>query len=216
MEVLPHFSHAHPLVFNDERNHESGEVFCCAREEVVSGPRFSCMEFEFHLDKNCAKALVEMDHPFHHKHNLKLMASSPYVEDNECKTQDCTICHKEVNMACGSYYCSECKFIIHVNCALQEVDGHCLVFTFHEDTDYSEYLYCDICEKQRSPYTWFYHCAICDNSAHLHCVVGDHPFIKRGMTFIESHHPHVLVFVEKMQNANTLSTRAAALSITVF
>ncbi|MBA0697001.1 hypothetical protein Goari_003512, partial [Gossypium aridum] len=23
-------------------------------------------------------------------------------------------------MACGSYYCSECKFIIHVNCALQE------------------------------------------------------------------------------------------------
>ncbi|PPD76014.1 hypothetical protein GOBAR_DD27055 [Gossypium barbadense] len=80
---------------------------------------------------------------------------------------------------------------------LKEVDGHCLVLTFHEDTDYSEYLYCDICEKQRSPYTWFYHCAICDNSAHLHCVVGDHPFIKRGMTFIESHHPHVLVFVEK-------------------
>lgn len=84
------------------------------------------------------------------------------------------------------------------DCALQEVDGHCLVLTFHEDTDYSEYLYCDICEKQRSPYTRFYHCAICDNSAHLHCVVGDHPFIKRGMTFIESHHPHVLVFVEKV------------------
>ncbi|MBA0870129.1 hypothetical protein Goshw_008161, partial [Gossypium schwendimanii] len=101
-------------------------------------------------------------------------------------------------MACGSYYCSECKFIIHVNCALQEVDGHCLVLTFHEDTDYSEYLYCDICEKQRSPCTWFYHCVICDNSAHLHCVVGDHPFIKRGMTFIESDHPQVLVFVEKV------------------
>ncbi|MBA0665318.1 hypothetical protein Goklo_005181 [Gossypium klotzschianum] len=97
MEVLPHFSHAHPLVFNDERNHESGEVFCCAREEVVSGPRFSCMEFEFHLDKNCAKALVEMDHPFHHKHNLKLMASSPYVEvfHTKCAFRSYKILEKE-------------------------------------------------------------------------------------------------------------------------
>ncbi|KAG4181229.1 hypothetical protein ERO13_A10G214000v2 [Gossypium hirsutum] len=629
MEVLSHFSHVHPLIFNDEKSHESEEVYCCACGELVSGPRFSCMECGFHLDKNCAEAPAEMDHPFHRKHNLKLRSSSPYVEDNpicgfcnnicenfvyhcscnlvfhikcaflsykileknfrelvdqyplisskchsqelervqcfacqkslldsdyispysgfylhkkcfelpleinhpshryhsfflqfntdhlpcqmcqeiqhqglvyccslckfvihikcvspppiiqdlsshehpltrwlrespftcdacgtsgnyvsyicmtcslmvhkkcisllrfiksvyhdhplsheyfvvdnECTAQVCGFCHEEVNMECGSYYCSKCKFIIHVNCALKEaswyykieskddfdklnamlvaitldpsflvvemikygenvintkikhfshrhnlvlsdeikdrsycdgcsqliltsfygclecdfflhkscvelpkkqqilslihqdffvlipncificaicvqqctgfayrcevylckehvcvrcaditlscmsgghkhlllfynryfgqccnacgdifdgdsvyrckacnfnvhsvcinlhpqtawhkVDRHYLVLTFHEDTDYSEYLYCDICEEQRSPYTWFYHCAICDNSAHLHCVVGDHPFIKRGMTFIDSDHPHVLVFVEKV------------------
>ncbi|XP_017604510.2 uncharacterized protein LOC108451317 isoform X2 [Gossypium arboreum] len=87
MEVLRHFSHVHPLVFNDERNHESGEVFCCACGELVSGPRFSCMECEFHLDKNCAEAPVEMDHHFHRKHNLKLMPISPYVEGTKLEAK---------------------------------------------------------------------------------------------------------------------------------
>ncbi|XP_052478124.1 uncharacterized protein LOC128033842 isoform X2 [Gossypium raimondii] len=80
MEVLPHFSHVHPLVFNDGRSHESEEVYCCACGELVSGPRFSCVDCGFHLDKNCAEAPVEMNHPFHRQHNLKLMKSSPYVE----------------------------------------------------------------------------------------------------------------------------------------
>ncbi|MBA0725728.1 hypothetical protein Golax_022290, partial [Gossypium laxum] len=114
MEVLPHFSHVHPLVFNDGRSHESEEVYCCACGELVSSPRFSCVDCGFHLDKNCAEAPVEMNHPFHRQHNLKLMTSSPYVE----------ACHEEVNMACGSYNCSKCKFIIHVNCALEDAEWY--------------------------------------------------------------------------------------------
>ncbi|KAB2063668.1 hypothetical protein ES319_A10G231800v1 [Gossypium barbadense] len=110
MEVLRHFSHVHPLVFNDERNHESGEVFCCACGELVSGPRFSCMECEFHLDKNCAEAPVEMDHPFHRKHNLKLTASSPYVEVNPI----CGFCNKKCEKFI--YYCS-CNLFFHIKCA---------------------------------------------------------------------------------------------------
>ncbi|MFQ6655432.1 hypothetical protein Gotur_025988 [Gossypium turneri] len=629
MEVLPHFSHAHPLVFNDGRSHESEEVYCCACGELVSGPRFSCVDCGFHLDKNCAEAPVEVNHPFHRKHNLKLMTSSPYVEgnpicdfcnnicekfvyhcscnldfhikcaflsnkflvkntrelvhqdkpissechsqelkkvlcfacqksllgsdyiftdsgfylhkkcfdlpleishlshrhhslflqfnsdilpckicfeiqhrglvyccsickfvlhiecvspppiiedpsthehpftrclrelsfncdvcgtlgnyvsyncstcslmvhkkcislprfiksvlhehpishkyfvvDNECTTHDCPVCHEEVNMACGSYNCSKCKFVIHVNCALENAewyykiskddfdklliamlevgtmnpsfsvrnmikvgekkinmeiehfshqhylvlsdevkerrycdgcsqliltsfycclecdfflhkscaelprkkqmlgmlhqdpfvltpncificsacgdlssgfayicevylckdhlcvrcailafscmsgghehllllyrtylgeycnacggstgdyavyrckacnfnvhsgcatllpqttwhksDRHCLILTYHEDNDYSQHHYCDVCEKERSPNTWFYHCPICDNSAHLSCVLRDDQFLKRGIKIRESDHPHTLMFVEKV------------------
>ncbi|MBA0696999.1 hypothetical protein Goari_003511, partial [Gossypium aridum] len=51
------------------------------------------------------------DHPISHKY---------FVVDNECTTHDCLLCHEEVNMACGSYNCSKCKFIIHVNCALED------------------------------------------------------------------------------------------------
>ncbi|KAG8480352.1 hypothetical protein CXB51_024541 [Gossypium anomalum] len=630
MEVLPHFSHVHPLVFNDGRSHKSEEVYCCACGELVSGSRFSCVNCGFHLDKNCAEAPVEMNHPFHRKHNLKLMTSSPYVEgnpicgfcnnicekfvyhcscnlvfhikcaflsykflvknfrelvhqdkpissechsqelkrvqcfacqksllesdyishdsgfylhkkcfelpleishlshrchslflqfnsdhlpcqicqetqhqglvyccstcmfvlhiecvsppvtiedpsshehpftrclrqlpfncdvcgtsgnyvsyiclacslmihkkcislprfiksiwhnhpishkyfvvDNGCTTHDCLVCHKEVNIECGSYYCSKCKFIIHVNCALQKarwyykieskddfdkllnamlevgtmnpsfsvckmikvgekminieiehfshqhnlvlsdevkerrycdgcsqliltsfygclecdfflhkscaelpkkkqiwghvhqdpsvltpnclfrcsichficsgfafkcefylckenicvrcveiplscmsgghehlllwyrtyfgqccnacgnsIDGHavyrckacnfnvhsvcvnllpqttwhksdrhCLILTYHEDNDYSQYHYCDVCEKERNPNTWFYHCPICDNSAHYFCVFRNIPFLKRGSEIKESDHPHALMFVEKV------------------
>ncbi|XP_040934070.1 uncharacterized protein [Gossypium hirsutum] len=85
MEVLPHFSHVHPLVFNDGRSHKSEEVYCCACGELVLGPRFSCVDCGFHLDKNCVEAPVEMNHPFHRKHNLKLMTSSPYVEGVKSK-----------------------------------------------------------------------------------------------------------------------------------
>ncbi|TYI07910.1 hypothetical protein ES332_A10G259300v1 [Gossypium tomentosum] len=588
MEVLPHFSHVHPLVFNDGRSHKSEEVYCCACGELVLGPRFSCVDCGFHLDKNCAEAPVEMNHPFHRKHNLKLMTSSPYVEDlvhqdkpissechyqelervqcfacqkpllesdyishesrfylhkkcfelpleishlshrchslflqfnndhlpcqicqetqhqglvycclickfvlhiecvspppiiedpsihehpftrclrelsfncdacgtlgnyvsyncstcslmvhkkcislprfiksvlhdhpishkyfvvdNECTTHDCLNCHEEVNMACGSYNCSKCKFIIHVNCALQKAqwyykieskddfdkllkellevgtmnpsfsirkmikvgekminieiehfshhhnlvlsdevkerrycdgcsrliltsfygclecdfflhkscaelpkkkqirgrfhqdpfvltpscificsfcrvlisgfaykcevylckehfcvrcaeiplscmsgghehllllyreycgqccnacggstdgfsvyrckacnfnvhyrcayllpqttwhksDRHGLILTYHEDNDYSQYHYCDVCEKERNLNTWFYHCPICDNSAHFSCVLRDDRFVKRRSKIKESDHPHILMFVEKV------------------
>ncbi|XVF77742.1 hypothetical protein PTKIN_Ptkin14bG0071300 [Pterospermum kingtungense] len=44
--------------------------------------------------------------------------------DNECGTLECEICHEEVNKDCGSYYCSDCEFILHVNCALQETSWY--------------------------------------------------------------------------------------------
>ncbi|XP_052887631.1 uncharacterized protein LOC128296458 [Gossypium arboreum] len=31
---------------------------------------------------------------------------------------DCIICHDEVNMEYGSYYCTKCNIILHVNCAV--------------------------------------------------------------------------------------------------
>ncbi|XP_017617496.2 uncharacterized protein LOC108461995 [Gossypium arboreum] len=110
MEVLPHFSHVHPLVFNDGRSHESEEVYCCACGELVSGPRFSCMDCGFHLDKNCAEAPIEMNHPFHRKHNLKLMTSSPYVEGNLICGFCNNICERFV------YHCS-CNLDFHIKCA---------------------------------------------------------------------------------------------------
>ncbi|KAG4181259.1 hypothetical protein ERO13_A10G215640v2 [Gossypium hirsutum] len=110
MEVLPHFNHVHPLVFNDGRSHKSEEVYCCACGELVSGPRFSCVNCGFHLDKNCAEAPVEMNHPFHRKHNLKLMTSSPYVEGNPICGFCNNICEKFV------YHCS-CNLVFHIKCA---------------------------------------------------------------------------------------------------
>ncbi|KAL4386471.1 hypothetical protein GQ457_09G029300 [Hibiscus cannabinus] len=112
MEVLQHFSHVHPLVFNDERSHERGkEIHCCACGELVSGPRFSCMECGFHLDRNCAEAPVEMDHPFHRRHSLNLLTSSPYVGGNPICDFCNNICDKFV------YHCS-CNLDFHIKCAV--------------------------------------------------------------------------------------------------
>ncbi|KAB2010658.1 hypothetical protein ES319_D10G256100v1 [Gossypium barbadense] len=212
MEVLPHFSHVHPLVFNDGRSHESEEVYCCACGELVSGPRFSCVDCGFHLDKNCAEAPVEMNHPFHRQHNLKLMTSSPYVEGHEHLLLLYITYLGGYCNACGGsiggykvYRCKACYFNVHYGCLTSlpqttwhKSDRHCLILTYHEDNDYSQYHYCDVCEKERSPNTWFYHCPICDNSAHLSCVLRGSQFLKRGIKIKESDHPHTLMIVEKV------------------
>ncbi|XP_022748004.1 uncharacterized protein LOC111297614 [Durio zibethinus] len=114
--------------------------------------------------------------------------------------------------ACGdsidnnvTYRCKDCDFNVHYRCILlpqtacHKCDEHILTLTCNEDNDYSEYHYCDICEEERSPNNWFYYCAVCDNKAHPKCVLGDHPYVKRGTNvFIESEHPHSLVFVQKV------------------
>ncbi|XVF82023.1 hypothetical protein PTKIN_Ptkin16aG0009500 [Pterospermum kingtungense] len=209
-------------------------------------------------------------HPMFHKY---------FVADNEAGTLECAICHEEVNKECESYYCSDCKFILHVNCALRnslwynkieskddyekalvvdtgdspfvvikdgenvmnteikhfshqhnlvssevvknvdrcrgcdfnvhmectylpqiarhKCDEHVLTLTYHDDNDYSKHHYCDICEEKRNTNIWFYHCAICDTSAHTKCVFGGFPFIKLGTTRLFKAHPHHLVLVKK-------------------
>ncbi|OMO49722.1 Zinc finger, PHD-type [Corchorus olitorius] len=106
-----------------------------------------------------------------------------------------------------TYRCKGCNFNLHDGCAIHfpevvahQCDQHYLKLTYHEDNDYSEYLYCDICEERRNPNNWFYHCAICNTSSHHQCVLKfDTNFIKRGTKiFVESVHAHPLVFKQKV------------------
>ncbi|XVF02917.1 hypothetical protein REPUB_Repub04eG0216000 [Reevesia pubescens] len=38
---------------------------------------------------------------------------------DQSKNWDCVVCHDEVNTDHGSYYCSDCHFIVHVNCVIR-------------------------------------------------------------------------------------------------
>ncbi|OMP04188.1 Protein kinase C-like, phorbol ester/diacylglycerol binding protein [Corchorus olitorius] len=85
-------------------------------------------------------------------------------------------------------------------------DQHLLTLAFHEKKQQDpEQHYCDVCEEKRDPNLWFYHCAICDKSAHPTCVLGEYPFFNKkkmiGSTLpnLFSHpHEHDLNFVKKM------------------
>ncbi|XP_022761720.1 uncharacterized protein LOC111307776 [Durio zibethinus] len=111
--------------------------------------------------------------------------------------------------ACGEYIygafcCKECNFALHCGCfslpttARHKCDEHLLILTNHDSNNYSECYYCDICEKRRDPNHWFYHCATCDKSAHIDCVLGEFPFIKLGGIYKYEDHPHPLTFVNKI------------------
>ncbi|MBA0737833.1 hypothetical protein Gogos_011273 [Gossypium gossypioides] len=94
-------------------------------------------------------------------------------------------------------------FVLDVGCfslpitAQHKCDEHLLSLTHHDDNNYSESHYCDICEKSRDPNSWFYHCAICDTSAHVGCVLGKYPFLKLKSIYKKKGHPHPLTIVKK-------------------
>ncbi|XP_017984257.1 PREDICTED: uncharacterized protein LOC18586175 [Theobroma cacao] len=110
---IQHFSHNHPLVFEEERSHDSDEkAYCNVCGEVVSGPTYSCVACGFHLDKNCAEAPLEMNHPFHREHSLKLTiwTAGKYWFN-------CNFCNKRCDNFV--YLCSiTCKVRLHIKCAL--------------------------------------------------------------------------------------------------
>ncbi|XP_017984256.1 PREDICTED: uncharacterized protein LOC18586174 [Theobroma cacao] len=109
---LQHFSHKHPLLFNEERSHESEkQAYCSGCGELVSGPTFSCAECGFYLDKNCAEAPSEVNHCFHRDHSLQLLVSPPYIG---C-WGFCDFCGKRCDKFV--YHCS-CKLDFHIKCAL--------------------------------------------------------------------------------------------------
>ncbi|OMP14302.1 DC1 domain-containing protein [Corchorus olitorius] len=116
----------------------------------------------------------------------------------------CNACGDEI---IAGFKCKECNnFAVEWDCIVlpqkvpHKCDEHLLALTYHDDNTYSETHFCDICEEDRNPSLWFYHCAICDTSAHPNCVIGRYPFMKPGKIYKESDqlHPHPLVFVKKI------------------
>ncbi|XP_017984261.1 PREDICTED: uncharacterized protein LOC108660470 [Theobroma cacao] len=117
----------------------------------------------------------------------------------------CNACGNSITDDFATYRCKGCNFNLHVLCTLlprtawHKCDEHCLTLTYHEVHDYSEYHFCDICEERRNPNIWFYHCALCDKSAHPKCVLGDYPFIKLGRRIsAKTDHPHLLILGQKV------------------
>ncbi|MBA0751247.1 hypothetical protein Gogos_000186 [Gossypium gossypioides] len=108
------------------------------------------------------------------------------------------------NMISKTYRCKDCNFNRCRSCVLlpttvkHKCDDHILTLTYDKINDYAKYHYCDICEKERDPKHWFYHCETCDISVHLNCVLGEYSFIKLGSTYNEGNHEHPLTFVKKI------------------
>ncbi|MFQ6644065.1 hypothetical protein Gotur_017504 [Gossypium turneri] len=105
---LQHFSHKHPLVFIEKQNHESEKAYCSGCGELVSGSSFRCVECRYYLDKLCAEAPSEINHPFHCNHSLKLQVSPPF-------RNICDFCDKGLDKFV--YHCS-CDLNLHIKCAL--------------------------------------------------------------------------------------------------
>ncbi|TYJ45104.1 hypothetical protein E1A91_A02G032500v1, partial [Gossypium mustelinum] len=195
---MPHPFHKHLLTLSNTRD-ENGYSWCSACDRWYHGFQYQCYEGEcsFKIDIQCMLLSETLKHPSHHEHSLFL------VHNNQ--ETSCSACFVKLESEDVAYRCMKrCDFSLDVGCATLPLtawfkyDRHPLTLTYSYDSEPSR-LHCDLCEKERKPYHWFYYCANCDNSLHLNCAVGDLPYMKLGNK-LKSYHRHPVTVVKNIWN----------------
>ncbi|KAK5841192.1 uncharacterized protein LOC108474890 [Gossypium arboreum] len=174
----------------------SNEVFeCYACDYWSNAFAYKCEECKKRTCLRCIIALTPGAHTcVGHKHPVFL-----YTEYRG----RCVACGLEFD---GLLRCKDCDFFLDHKCfslpitSQHKSDEHLLSLTYHDDNSYSESYFCDICEERRDPNLWFYHCATCDTSAHVNCVIDEEQFFKLG-SIIEGRkdiHEHPVTIVKNI------------------
>ncbi|ESQ32714.1 hypothetical protein EUTSA_v10005411mg, partial [Eutrema salsugineum] len=117
------------------------------------------------------------------------------VEHDEELTKTCQGCGiRTEEMVLG---CTKCRFFLDFRCAtlpltvrLDRYDDHPLTLCYGEKASgekASGKYWCDICEREKDPETWFYACKDCGVTLHVFCVVGDFKCARSGDVFDNEH-----------------------------
>ncbi|TYG51524.1 hypothetical protein ES288_D10G264200v1 [Gossypium darwinii] len=182
--------------------------YCQTLQQLTSGRIFQCNfcnSLTSGFAYTCDKCKVS------HCLRCSLLSDMPKCEGHEYRLRRFLSKNKELCRGCGKsedngFTCKLCNFNLDVACiilpltAQHSSDVHPFKLTYHEDDDnYSEGHYCDICEEERNPKHWFYHCSACNTSAHPKCVLKEYPLIKPGTIYKEEVHPHHLTFVKRVE-----------------
>ncbi|XVF43548.1 hypothetical protein PTKIN_Ptkin02bG0048700 [Pterospermum kingtungense] len=84
---------------------------------------YMCSNCNLLLHKTCISLpriikFMWHEHPIFHTY---------FLEINESESWDCVLCLKKVNTEHGSYSCSDCHFIVHVNCVLRREEWYYVI-----------------------------------------------------------------------------------------
>ncbi|ESQ39528.1 hypothetical protein EUTSA_v10000809mg [Eutrema salsugineum] len=148
------------------------------------------------LDVRCASVIE----PFvHQSHPHPLFYTSP--------RGICSACNQEAHhvLRCVE---DDCGYVLDFKCALlpyevkHRVDEHFLSLKYGENA--SGKYWCDICEKETDPKTWFYTSKDCELTLHTDCVLGGSPGLLPGYTEWGSYHDGISTYYKVVRN-NSMS-----------
>ncbi|KAA8518178.1 hypothetical protein F0562_015652 [Nyssa sinensis] len=113
---IEHKSHKHPLT----PMRRPALLFCSACGTKHEGIFYFCTSCgHFWIHRDCASLPSTVKHS-DHDHSLTLAYSIPIEYSNF--TSYCDICAKELNRFCWVFYCAECRYFAHVNCATSKTE----------------------------------------------------------------------------------------------
>ncbi|KAG7558983.1 Protein kinase C-like phorbol ester/diacylglycerol-binding domain [Arabidopsis thaliana x Arabidopsis arenosa] len=170
-----HFLSPLPLSLHLQTNHE--KETCKACHQVCCEGFIYSAHHEYYLtfDLICSSITVPFIHGSHDHHLLYLK-----LPNGQVKTcQNCGMDEKEVVIGC-----KKCDYFLDFRCAslpltvtLPRYDDHPLTLCYGDEKASGKY-WCDICERETNPKTWFYTCKDCGITLHVFCVVGDIRYAK--------------------------------------
>ncbi|CAH2066280.1 unnamed protein product [Thlaspi arvense] len=154
-----------------------GFFWCDACHRISNGIRY--MHGDKKFDVMCSSVSEPFVHQSHPDHPLYYV---PTNEDivciNGCNRSGVAKVLRCIEDDCEFVLCFECATLPQV--VKHRIDNHPLTLCYGEEA--SGKYWCDICEKETNPKTWFYTCK--DNRASLHteCVLGDTTWLMPGST----------------------------------
>ncbi|EOA21998.1 hypothetical protein CARUB_v10002509mg [Capsella rubella] len=141
---------------------------CHACGKLSNGFRYQHENRVF--DVRCGSFSEPFVHPSHPDHPLY------YISGDEIKTcNGCNMWHSRVlncvEDGCTFSLCFQCAILPQV--VKHRVEDHPLSLCYGEDEEANGIYWCDICEEEVDPETWFYTCKDHQASLHTKCVIGD-------------------------------------------
>ncbi|OMO93959.1 Zinc finger, PHD-type [Corchorus olitorius] len=207
---IPCLSLSSPLIIEDK--HHPHPFFQFSRDspftcdacgtEKKGGFPYMCSKCNLLLHKECIslprviKFFWHFKHPLFHTYSLQL-------QGEESSTLKCAVCRDKVDTCYGSYSCSHCQFMVHVNCVLkysewyEEIDpenyqcvelAHEINHPFHRQHPLTlqlaadQFFSCAICEDTYR-HKLSYRCSPCNFTIHIACLSS--PSIIK-----DKNHPH--------------------------
>ncbi|GKC49424.1 zinc finger, PHD-type containing protein [Tanacetum coccineum] len=183
----------HPLILKPKYSQLTGclGLFKCdACDLWCNGFSFSCYEFDFHVDINCAFLLKNIKHSAHPLHPLRF---SPFRIQNKLKK--CVACSVKLDDGIFVYQCFKCNFFIHTECSLlprkikHRYVKNSYKLTYSPPRTNLDYL-CDICEEEIDINQWFYDCDPMVVSVHAAFGGCVKPYNKVLRLIRIGNHPH--------------------------
>jgi len=140
--------------------------WCIACRRMSNGFKYQCGYGV--LDVLCCSVSEPFVHPSHPDHPLYYIRQVKYRQCYGCngRTYNVLTC---IESCCGFVLCFCCATLPQV--VMHRVDDHPLSLCYGEKA--SGKYWCDICEKELNPSTWFYTSKDHRASLHTKCVLGD-------------------------------------------
>ncbi|CAL5423498.1 unnamed protein product [Camellia sinensis] len=142
---------------------------CCCGLSMDGDCVYVCLRCKGLFHNSCAELPLEIKHPFHSSHPLILSQSQPRSLGN---LSSCSVCRHSLHRL--NYLCSQCKFVVDVNCArLKPEQGQIQQFSHPHPL-----IFCN--NKENFPYTCYacclpladsiYFCPECPALLHKSCA----------------------------------------------